>query len=197
MIDPGIDIDTTFTLIRSGKSGRDQVLSMLYNDHALRSKIDSIVLKYGGQKSDCNTIFNNTLIQFVKTAVKNKDLDITSNLHAYLCGIAKYNWFNENKKELKHRTENLDDQFNISLDVTPESLVIDQGKITMLHKVLKGLGKNCKEVLMYWANGYTMDEIAKMVGYKSNMMARKKKYKCFKELLSFLEQNPDIKNVLR
>ena len=197
MIDPGIDTSKILSKVRSGKAGRDEIITMLYNDQVLRSKIESIVMKYGGKKSDVHTIFNNVLIQFVKTVVKNRDLNIQSSLHAYLCGIAKFNWLNEYKKEEKHKTEDIDDQYDLSSDVTPESLLIKQGRLDLLKEVLLGLGRNCKEVLMYWANGYSMQEIADMMDYKSDMMARKKKYKCFKELLSYLEANPQIKTVLR
>ena len=197
MIDSGIDTSEILKKSRSGKPGRDEVITQLYHDKKLRSKIESIVLKYGGQKSDFDTIFNNVLMQFLKTVIKNKDLEINSSLHAYLCGIAKYTWLNETKKEAKHRSEAIEDQFDLSSNITPETLLLDQGKLTLLSGLMANLGKNCKEVLMYWANGYSMVEIAEMMGYKSDMMARKKKYKCFKELLAFLEENPDIKNVLR
>lgn len=197
MIDSGIDIKETIKRIRSGKTGRDEVISNIYNDNVLRAKIESVVIKYGGKKSDFQTVFNNVLMQFVKTAIKNKNLEINSSLHAYLCGIAKYNWLNHTKKETKHRSEDIDEQYDLSSNITPETLLIDQGKIELLSALLKKLGKNCKEVLMYWANEYSMVEIAEMMDYKSDMMARKKKYKCFKELLSFLEANPEIKNILR
>jgi DNA-directed RNA polymerase specialized sigma24 family protein len=197
LIDSGIDIKEILKKTRSGKSGRDEVISMLYKDVSLRRKIESVVLKNGGQKTDFHTIFNNVLMQFVKTVIKNEDLEINSTLHAYLCGIAKYSWLNQLKKDIKHKSDNIEDQYDLSSGVTPETLLIDQGKITHLSSLLETLGKNCKEVLMYWANGYSMQEIAEMMDYKSDMMARKKKYKCFKELLELLEKNPDIKKVLR
>jgi len=197
LIESGIDINEVLRISRSGKTGRDEVIIYLFHDKILRSKIEYIVLKYGGQKSDFDLVFNNVIMQFLKTVIKNKDLVITSSLHSYLCGIAKYNWLNETKKESRLRSEAIEDQYDLSSNITPETLLINQGKNDLLDKLLNKLGKNCKEVLMYWANSYSMDEIAEMMGYKSNMMARKKKYKCLKELLAFLEENPDIKNILR
>lgn len=197
MIDSSINIKEILKKARSGKSGRDAIISMLYNDKKLRSKIESIVIKYGGQSSDFDTIFNNTLMQFLKTVINNKNLEIKSSLHSYLCGVAKFNWLNTFKKENKHRSESLEDQYDLSIDSTPETLLIDQSKSTLISELLDNLGKNCKEVLMYWANSYSMVEIAEMMDYKSDMMARKKKYKCFKELQAFLEKHPEIKNILR
>lgn len=185
------------TKIRSGKAGRDEVIGILYYDEVLRNKIRMVINKYGGKTSDFEEVFNTALMQFVKTVIKNKDMVISNTLHSYICGIAKFVWMNKSKKENKIRTEDIDDQYDISSDTTPESLLLDQSKIENLNELLEKLGKNCKEVLMYWANGYSMKEIADLMGYKSDNMAKKKKYKCFKELLDFLEKNPEVKKALR
>ena len=197
MIDTTLDIERILTKIRSGKSGRDEVIGQLYYDEVLRQKIKSVVLRYGGQQHDIEEVFNTTLMQFVKTVVKNKEMAINSSLHGYLSGVAKYVWMNQSKKEKKNRSEEIDDQFDIQSDTTPESLLLDQSKVDLLGGLLQKLGRNCKEVLMYWANGYSMKEIAEMMDYKSDNMAKKKKYKCFKELLDYLEAHPEIKNALR
>ena len=189
--------DVIMSKIRSGKAGRDEAIGILYYDEVLRHKVNFVIKKYGGQSSDFEEVFNTSLMQFVKTVIKNKDMVITSTLHSYLCGIAKFVWMNKSKKENKIHTENIDDQYDIQADTTPESLLLDQSKIENLNELLEKLGKNCKEVLMHWANGYSMKEIADMMGYKSDNMAKKKKYMCFKELLDYLEQHPEIKKTLR
>lgn len=197
MITNDIDIALLVSKIRSGKTGRDEVLVSLYHDEELRNKINQIARKFSDQKIDLDLIFNTTLMQFVKTVVNNKDFAIQSSLYSYMSGIAKYTILNELKKSNQLRTEDIDDQYNIQDDHTPESLIINQSKVDQLNELLKKLGRNCKEVLMHWANGYSMKEIAAMMNYKSDMMAKKKKYKCFKELLQYLEKHPEIKNVLR
>ena len=197
MINIRPDIETLISKIRSGKAGRDEVIGLLYYDEVLRQKIKMVIHRYGGQSNDFDEVFNTTLMQFVKTLMQNKEMVITSNLHSYMCGIAKYVWMNKSKKENKKRVENIDDQYDIKSDTTPVSLLLDQSKVEQLNGLLQKLGRNCKEVLMYWANGYSMKEIATMMNYKSDNMAKKKKYKCFKELLNYLEENPDIKNALR
>ena len=197
MITNDIDIQLIVSKIRSGKAGRDEVLVSLYHDKVLRNKVEYVAAKYGGQKIDLDLIFNSTLMQFVKTVIKKKDFSIQSSLYSYMSGITKYILLNERKKNNQLRTEDIDDQYDIKADHTPESLIIDQSKVDQLNELLQKLGKNCKEVLMHWANGYSMKEIAVLMNYKSDMMAKKKKYKCFKELLDYLEKHPEIKNVLR
>lgn len=183
--------------IRSGKIGRDEVISRLYHDNNLRHAIRHQILKLGASDQDVESIFNTTLMSFIKTVMKNPDLKIKNKLVTYLCGIARYSWFHE----LKRRGTNHISTAEFELDVpdfnTPEKLLLDQSKYHLLHTLLQKLGKNCKEVLLHWANGFSMTEIAKLMKYKSDMMARKKKYKCFRELLVFVGENPDIKKALR
>jgi len=91
----------------------------------------------------------------------------------------------------------IDDQYDLADDYTPETLLIDHSKKEIITTLLERLGRNCKEVLLHWANGYKMAEIADIMKYKSEGMVRKKKYQCFKELLSIIETNPQIKTILK
>ncbi len=183
--------------IRSGKEGRDAVISELYYDQSLINRIHGVLHKYGGKKEDFQDVFNTSLMQFIKSTVRNKELKFTSDIHSYICGIAKYVWLGELKKRGKYLTDNIDDQYDLADDFTPESLLINHSKKEIIANLLKRLGRNCKEVLMYWANGYKMSEIAELMNYKSEGMVRKKKHNCFKELLLMLEQNPDLKMILK
>ncbi|MEM9546838.1 MAG: sigma-70 family RNA polymerase sigma factor [Bacteroidota bacterium] len=197
MLEINKDTDVIIAKIRSGKKGRDEVIERLYYDEVLRNKIRGVIRKYGAKESDFEDVLTTTLMQFVKTVVKNKEMQITSSLHAYLCGISKYVWMNHSKKANKIQVENIDDQYDIKSDTTPESLLLDHSRIDILNELLGRLGKNCREVLLLWANDYSMKEIAKAMNYKSDNMAKKKKYQCFKEVLDYLEKHPELKNILR
>jgi len=190
------DISELINTIRSGKAGRDKVLTQLYHDQSVRHQLRATLIKYGGDAADFDHILNTTLMQFVKTVMKKRDLTINSSLTSYLCAIAKYIWFHEIKKNSLHQTEDIESQFDLTDNNSPEKLLLKQGKISALHALLNILGKNCREVLLHWANGFSMKEIADIMNYKSDMMARKKKYKCFKELMDYLKENPEIKNAL-
>lgn len=180
--------------IRSGKDGRDAVIKMLYQDSKLKNMIYGLILKSGGEQSDAQSVFNQTLIQFIKTVIRKPDLQITSTLNSYIAGIARYCWYEDLGKRKKPpiiRPQNEEDT------ITPEKMVIDLEKKNLLQELLSKMKRNCKEVLMHWANGFTMNEIADMMDYKSFKMAKKKKYECMKQLLAYLEQKPELKEALR
>lgn len=182
--------------IRSGKAGRDRVLIQLYQDKKLRAGIASVIRNVGGSKENFDDIFTTTLIQFVKTVIKRPDMVIRNELNTYLISIAKYTCLANRKKQSK-MTVSSELSKVMEWEDSPESLVVKKEKIHLLHELISSLGDKCKEVLMYWANGYKMKEIAKLMDYKSENMAKKKKYKCFKSLLLIMEENPQIKSALR
>jgi RNA polymerase sigma factor (sigma-70 family) len=46
----------------------------------------------------------------------------------------------------------------------------------------------CREVLMDWSDGYTMEEIALRNGLRNAHTARSKRYNCFKQLMAILQR---------
>ena len=197
MLNNSKDINSIIFDIRSGKEGRDNVIKQLYYNKDLRNIMRSMIFKKGGSEDDFETVFNTSLMQFVKTVTKNSKFEINTSINSYILGISKYIWYGELRKRNKHKSEAIDNHYNLSTETTPESLVIDFSNKELISDLLLELGKKCKEVLMYWANGYKMIEIADIIGYKSAGMAKKKKHICLKELLLYLDKNPQIKSVLR
>jgi len=191
-----INTNSILDKIRSGKVGRDEVITILYNDQKLKSKVISQVINKGGSKEDALSVFNLCLVNFLKTVVKNKDLKITSNLEAYIVTIARNVWYQELRSNARFKTSEILENIDIVETQNSESLILKVEQMDLLGDLLTKLKKKCKEVLMYWANGYSMGEIADLAHYKSAMMARKKKYQCMQELLAYVAKNPQIKNAL-
>jgi len=150
--------------VRAGKERRDATIRQLYYDQNLRGIIRSLVMKKGGSIDDFDLVFNTALMQFIKTVVKNRELKINSSINNYIIGIAKYVWYKELAQKSKTRFDSIDQYYDLATDSTPESLVIRHHQKELISELLGQIGKNCKEVLMYWANGYKMTEIAKLLG---------------------------------
>ena len=156
----------------------------------------AILYKVGGGDADFVEIFTITIMKFIKKVVGDREFVLESNLHNYLVGIAKFTYLEKFKSKAKSTIDLCKITDPIAQN-TPETLILELEKVEFLHSMLGTLGKNCKEVLMYWANGYSMKEIAKKMNYKSEGMARKKKHNCFKSLLAIVNENPSIKEALR
>lgn len=190
------DISILLQRIRLNKVSRDQVIGELYHDSALRSSIRSMMKSKGATEEDVQEVFNICIIKFVKTVIKNSDINISHTVQSYITGIARFEWYGILRDRKKHTHQELD-AWRKTENTTPESLLIDGDQKTLILDLLNAVGDKCKEVLLLWANGYKMKEIAVSVNYKSEGMAKKKKHQCFKNLLNYIEKNPDIKNLIR
>lgn len=183
-----------FDLIRTSESERDSVLRGLYKDETLRSMIYKFVLSNGGTENDARSVFNYALAKFVKSVIKNHNLEIKDTISKYIYGIARFTWYDELGKKVNY-TE-FDESFMTQIVEPPKRLEL-QERNEMLKNLLDKMMRNCKEVLMFWASGFSMNEIADKMGYKSFKMAKKKKYECMKQLSAYLNDNPEIKARLK
>lgn len=184
--------------IRGSEKERSKVVGLLYQDRQLRQSIRSYILNHQGSEDDVTMIFNDLIVQFIKSVFSNRDLQLQSELNAYLMGIAKHLWFavlKQRSKEMK--LESLENREIAGSENESLGSLLNKEKQSFLSQTLRALGKNCREVLMYWAHGYSMEEISKHMDYKSEGMARKKKSQCMKELLLLVDQNPHLKMALQ
>lgn len=173
------------------------VVKYLCNDTALRSSINLYVLGHYGNEEDARIVFDDMIVQFIKSVFSNQSFQLQGTLNAYLMGIAKHLWYAETKKQLRHKSiVELDTNMNLAEEPTAITLMLHGEKKILLQKLLSQIGKNCREVLMYWAHGYNMEEITMRMNYQSEGMTRKKKSNCLKELIALIHNNPQLKTAL-
>jgi RNA polymerase sigma factor (sigma-70 family) len=93
---------------------------------------------------------------------------------------------------IRKKTTNRINKYTISLEDLGTDLiqeVVDEEKNTGFTEFLFQLSEICKELLMDWSDGYSMDEIAVRNGLKNAHTARSKRYNCFKQLMTILQKN--------
>lgn len=182
--------------LRGNRTERERMLKYLYNDMALRGALMRMLLNNKGNKTDYDHLFSQALTRFYKTCISKPSFELKTSYINYIKGIANFVWI----KELKDRNKYVTEEIDFDLDIIEEAVDIkyfEKEKRTLLRGILGNLGMNCREVLMFWSQGYTMVEIAERMNYKSPGMAKKKKHNCIRELYSFLEENPEIVEALK
>ena len=183
--------------IRGNATTRRKAILSLTSDKELRTKIHGYIKNHTGSMTEAETIYNDMIVTFIKIVHTRASFSLDRPLHAYLMGIAKNLWYNELRKRDKASTTDIDKVAEQRDDsITTIDLLIKGDRAEILNKVLSQMKTRCKEVLMYWSSGYKMKEIANLVNYKSEGMARKKKSECMKELLTYLADKPYIKQQL-
>jgi len=182
--------------IRSGKQGREAAIRAIYSDQKLKNGVGRVVKNILGSHEYLEDIFNLTLVQMMKNVMKNPKFEIDTNLNSYLFGVSRYLCLAKLREKNKTFATVHEEFEMISDEVTIDLQIINTERRITLHRVLKQLGTKCKEVLLHWAGGFSMRETAKILGYASEGVARKKKHSCMKALTVFMNDNPDIKKEL-
>lgn len=190
------DTNQIVNLLRGSRTEREKALRFLYQDDSLKGAVIKMLSKNRGDKSDYDNLIHQTLIRFYKLCIKNKTFELETNYVTYILGIARNVWKGELNKRKKKSTESLESDMEIPEEALDVSFLQDERREILL-QLLNRLGTNCREVLMFWSQGYSMNEIAERMEYKSPGMAKKKKHICIKELFNFLEEHPEIIELLR
>lgn len=183
--------------LRGSVEERHDAVKRLMNDAVLHKKIQGLVCNNSGIVDEAELVFDDTLLIFVKKVIGDSNFRL-EHLHGYLLGVAKYVWMNQLRKRNRHYTEDIESVVTLADDtVSHDELIINKENEKLLNHVLSLMKQKCKEVLMYWANGFKMREIAERLSYTSDGAVRKKKSDCLKELNNYLTDHPNVRNQLK
>lgn len=158
-------------------------------------KVVGFVKKYKGTLNDAEDAFQESLLILYKLARQGK-LEECSNMEAYLMAINRNVWF----KLLKKRKETVDitEETN-AISVPPVALfsLIQDDKSNSFDNVLASLGESCQKLLVhYYYDRLRMKEIAELLGFANEQVAKNKKSKCLQQLKVLLEKLPHYKDNL-
>lgn len=193
-----LDSSKILTLLRSTPEDRKRAIVSIAEHKKLKLDTERYVIKNSGTIDDATMIFHDAIVVFTKKVFLDKNLTITNNIEAFIYGIVRNLWLNELRKRSKHLTEELDTNTNEKVDSTDIFEALSKKEdIAALRSVMTKLGSKCKEVLIYWAGGYSMKEIAKKLDYASEGMVRKKKHHCYKSLVELIQKHPHFKHKLK
>jgi len=176
--------------IRGTTRQREGAIRVLARHEKLRNDIGQMVKSHGGDADDGVMIFHDAIIAFVKKVFTEKAFKIDQTIEGYIYGIARFLWINERRKAQRHQHLPLENVAFSEKENMETWSVLEKQDRKLIHKVMDRLGKNCKEVLLFWAGGYSMKEVAEKLSYKSEGMVRKKKHHCLQSLIQLVKENP-------
>ena len=181
-------------LIKGSIERRNEAISYLYQRDELKAKIIGYIMKHGGNRTDAEDVFVDAIIAFVKNA-KKPGFSINQNLDSYLFGTARFVWYG--KLRTKDKTIELEPQKEIPGVDNPYDVLITADQKKWIQLFLNEIDEKCQKVLKMWAHHYSMSEIRESLKYKSDVMARKKKYLCIKKLYALIKQKKEWAKRLR
>jgi RNA polymerase sigma-70 factor (ECF subfamily) len=93
---------------------------------------------------------------------------------------------------IRKKTTNRMDQNTIFLDNIEQELMqedVQEDQNIGISEFFVQLSEICREVLMDWSDGFSMEEVAARNGLRNAHTARSKRYNCFKQLMAILQMN--------
>lgn len=161
-------------LLKSNKT--DKAFYKLYKDYP---KVQKLILTKGGTKQDAQDIFQEALIVFYRK-VTETDFKLTSKIGTYLYSVCRFLW----KDELLKRKSSTQISFDIKNNEAEEleQLYSKEKQLVAIEKVLETISEKCQQIFqLFYFKKLSMKEIAKVMGYTSERIARTQKYKCVEQ----------------
>lgn len=174
---------------------RDEWIEQLYNTQ--RSKIINLILRNNGNRGEAEDVFQDTLEVFifqVQTGKYRGDASIST----YLYKIAYFKWLNELKR--KSRLQ----QYQKMAEFAPEALEMPIDSVDMTERCAKmvksiylAMSEVCQKLLgLRFYQGKSFKEIASLMDYKNEQVARTKQQKCMDNLREKYRMNPILRECL-
>lgn len=157
----------------------------LYRD--IFPKVRAYVLKNGGNQQTAEDVFQEALISLYKS-IRKPGFRVQTSLTQYLFAVSKYIWIKKLKKGVRETGTYSVEEALIYEEMTETAAMEDERHILLFEK-LGQLSGDCRQVLSYFFQGYSMGEIAKKMGYQSEAYTRKRKYKCKKRLMKLIRED--------
>ncbi|WNH08527.1 RNA polymerase sigma factor [Thalassobellus suaedae] len=149
---------------------RENAFSKLYS---LYPKIEALVLSKGGQKQDALDVFQEALI-ILNRNLEKSDFKLTSSFYTYLYSVSRFIWKDTQKKFSKEELRNLNDT-----EVEYFNSVLEEKKYQLAEHAFLELGERCQQLLqLFYNKAMSFKEIAKVMQFKSEKIAKNQKYKC-------------------
>jgi RNA polymerase sigma factor (sigma-70 family) len=168
------------------------VLLFIYS-HNFNS-IKKYVIDNNGAENDARDIFQDALIVIFEK-IRNNDLKLTSSFDTYIYAIAKHHWLRNLRQQQARSVDDVkcDDLEMIEPGINEQLIQAEKKKLVIEH--FNNISDDCKKIIQHLINGFSLNEITKLMGYKSVQHTKNRKLKCKKFLISSIMNSPRFKEL--
>jgi RNA polymerase sigma factor (sigma-70 family) len=170
------------------------VVEVVYDHHF--SKIRRYVLLNSGNDEDAEDIFQEGLM-VIYQKIKNNNLVLTSSFGTFFISICKRLWLKKatrqaSSQRLKHAasTGNF-----LHMEAWLDELQLNDEvlKLGLYQKHYLELPQDCKQVLSLFMEGFSIKEIADIVGYENEDYVKTRRFKCKELLKKNIKKDPQYR----
>lgn len=192
---------------KAGGKQREDAMRQVFNDNEIRKSIERITMSYKNnilnyfpnpdkidgieqRKSYVDHLFIEAVV-ILDRKIRNNQFEgeIYSQLANFISVTAKFVCI----AFLRDKKVHVDiEEHDFSYDSDDSFEFEKESTYHKLHEVLNKIGRNCKELLLKFYSGFSMQEIADQLNLASADVAKQSKARCMKSLKTEIGNNPDF-----
>ena len=172
------------------------ILQYIYKQYYYN--INYFIRKNQGSEDDASDIFQEAIIIIYRKIKENDLIFEKSSFKSYLFSVCRFLWLKQLEKR-RIEKEKLNDSLPYQEDLYDDNLnelVEKNERYGLYQKHFSTLSTDCQKLLQLFFEKVPLREIAKVMGYKSDKYAKKRKYKCKELLISRIKQDAEFKKIL-
>jgi RNA polymerase sigma factor (sigma-70 family) len=172
------------------------ILQYIYKQYYYN--INYFIRKNQGSEDDASDIFQEAII-IIYRKIKDNDLIFEkSSFKGYLFSVCRFLWLKQLEKR-RIEKEKLNDSLPYQEDLYDDNLnelVEKNERYGLYQKHFSTLSTDCQKLMQLFFEKVSLKDIAKVMGYKSEKYAKKRKFKCKELLISRIKQDAQFKKIL-
>jgi len=178
-------------IIAGIKDSDESIFQFIYK--SCFPEIRKLVLSNSGSDQDVEDLYHDSLIiSFNK--LNQANLELRCQFRTYLYSVARLLWLKELKQRKQKRQEYYDPDMQPG-GIKNNIAKLESAKMKIYEKHFNEMTKECQKVLYMYFENDSMAEICQEMGYKNIQIAKDKKYRCKKSLMTRIANNPEYKKV--
>lgn len=174
--------DVLISGLGTSPAERRKYEAYLFDAHSYYIKLATA--RFGIKNEDAIDAYADSIIAVIDQ-IRRGHFRGESKLSSYLYQVYRNKCSDYNRKGKTQKNQiNWTDEFPEIGDATKGILqsFIDRDNVARLMHLLNKMGGTCKEILLYWGEGFSLAEISKALNFKDAGSVKSRKYKCLKHL---------------
>ncbi len=151
--------------------------------------IEKYILSNSGTIEEAKDIFQDGLIVLYEKQ-KSPDFQLNVKFGTYLFAICKNCWLKQLRLKKRTKVVTFEDDLVLTTEDSFEFELEQHKKYKLYKNKFDLLGDNCKKLLSLFFQKKSMADITRLLNFKEENFARKKKYKCKEKLIQLIRKDP-------
>ena len=179
-------------IVQGLKSKDTNVLDFIYENFFYQIKV--FIVKNNGTEEDARDIYQDALL-IIFQKLNKEQFALSCSFNTYLYSVCRLLWLKQLERKRQHHTITEDAGIYIELDNIVLQMFETNDRYSIYQEHFNKLSFSCQKVLELFLAGIPLKEIANILGFKSEIYARKRKHMCKEKLVKSIKADPRYKNI--